>query len=51
MSLVFHPKQKIKYFGNNSFAFTLECKKEDSAVCALIAQASYSNLPIPVKCV
>jgi hypothetical protein len=50
MSLIFHPKHKIKYSGDNSFGFVLEIKREDSAISAIIAQATYQSLPIPIKC-
>ena len=51
MSLIFHPGHKIKYSGDNSFTFSLESKREDSAICALIATATQSSLPIPISCV
>jgi len=50
MTLVFSPEQKIKYSGNYSFSFSLECKKEESSVLALVAVANRQGMPIPTKC-
>ena len=50
MSLIFHPDHKLKYSGDNTFTFSLDSKREDSAISALIAQASNQSLPIPIKC-